>query len=344
MKAVKTLTVFCLIVFFNCLFNFDVSGQNTVNTTSVDQKSAEVTEIKAANSESQTSARRQDEKYRIGFQDALEIQVSKHPELSQTVNVGSDGTILMPRINTPITVVCKTERELKETVETLYRTYLKNPFVNVRVVEQRSQPVAVMGAVEKPGAFNLNRKIRLLELLSFAGGPKVEKAGSKIQVARVGNSTTCIENAEASSEEDVKVSFLSYKLNDVQKGIENPWVQPGDMVTVMEAEEAYVVGDVKEPTKVSLKETVTLTQAIAKAGGIKSEAKTSKVRIQRQEANSPLKTELVFDLKEIASMKISDPILQANDIVEVPKDGFKAIRNGVLKAISGGVGGLFMRF
>jgi polysaccharide export outer membrane protein len=333
MKAVKFLVVFCFVL----LSGFQVFGQTDQtpqqNAKSVsDRQEADKSEalVKSLAAKNQT-----DEKYRIGFQDSIEILVAKHPDLSQRVNVGSDGTIRLPRIDQAITVVCKTERELKETLETLYKSYLKNPYVNVRVIEQNSQPVAVIGAVKKPGAINLNRKVRLLELLSLAGGPDVEYSGSKIQIARVGNATACIENTDGMDDE--KVEFFSYKLDDVQKGIVNPQVRPGDVVSVLIAEEAYVVGDVGEPTKISLRDTVTLTQAIAAAGGIGAEAKTSKVRIQRQEANSAVRTELVFDLKDITSRKIADPILQANDIVEVPKSGIKSAGRGILKALTGGI-------
>lgn len=341
MKAIKFLAVFCfaLISSFSTFGQIAETPKPTEKTTSdlqtTDKTDRAVSQLKAADES--------EENYRIGFQDALEIRVSKHEDLTQKVRVGSDGIILLPRIDQPVVAVCKTESELKADIETLYKTYLKNPYVSVNVVEYRSQTVGVFGAVEKPGNFNLNRKVRLLELLSLAGGPNVEFVGSKIQVARVGNSTACAENSETPIKND-KVVFFSYKLSDLQKGTINPLVQPGDIVTVLVAEEAYVVGDVKEPTKVSLRETVTLTQAIAAAGGIGVEAKTSQIRIQRQEANSPLRTELVFDLKEINAKRIADPVLQANDIVEVPKNGVKSLRNGILKALSGGVGGLFMRF
>ena len=340
MNVLKLLAVFCLVLLTN---GFQVFGQITDTPKKVEQNASGIrttdkseTTVKTTNVENQN-----EEKYRIGYQDAIEIQVAKHPELSQKVNVGSDGTILLPRIDQPVVVVCKTERELKENLETLYKNYLKNPYVNVRVVEQNSQPVAVMGAVEKPGAFNLTRRVRLLELLSFAGGPDVETMGSKIQVARVGNTTACAEKNATVNEND-NVEFFSYKLSDVQKGIVNPWVLPGDIVSVLVADEAYVTGDVVEPTKISLRDPKTLTQAIAAAGGIKAEAKTSKIRIQRQEANSPLRTEFVYDLKDIYSKKVADPILQANDIVEVPKDGVKAFKTGFFKAISGSLGGIFM--
>jgi len=343
MKVVKFLTVICAVLIFNVFLTGNVYGQETDKTNRIEKPKTEtIYKVEANDAESQLVAKKQtNEKYRIGFQDTLEIQVFRHPELSQVVNVSPDGTIYMPKIDKPIIAVCKTERELIETVVTLYKSYLKNPFVTVRAVERRSQPFAVIGAVEKPGSFYLNRKIRLLELLAFAGGPKVEKAGANIQVARVGNVSGCAENTDSETDEIV---FLTYKIKDVQEGKENPWMQPGDIVSVLEVEQAYVVGNVKEPTKVPLREPVTLTQAIAAAGGLAPEAKTSKVRIQRQAANNSPKAELVYDLKDIAGKKIPDPILQANDIVEVPKDGIKSVRNGIIKAISGGMSGLFMRF
>ena len=58
------------------------------------------------------------------------------------------------------------------------KDYLKNPEVNVLVSEQRSQSFAVIGAVNKPANYIINRKVRLLELLAVAGGPSKE-AGSR---------------------------------------------------------------------------------------------------------------------------------------------------------------------
>ena len=341
MKVIKTLTVFCAAVIFNGFFINNVFGQNTENPQTFEKKAGAIQEKVGDDfTDKQILAQQKsDEKYRIGFQDTLEIQVFRHPELSQVVSVSPDGTILMPRIDKPIIAVCKTERELRETIGVLYKNYLRNPFVNVRAVEQRSQPFAVIGAVEKPGNFYLNRKIRLLELLAFAGGPDVEKAGAKIQVARVGNTAGC---AEADGVDD-KVVFLSYKVKDVMSGDKNPWMEPGDIVSVLVAEEAYVTGNVIKPATVSLREPMTLTQAIAKAGGIAPEAKTSKITIQRQGADGIAKTETVYDLKDIVAKKVDDPVLQSNDIVNVPKNGAKSIRNQVFKAITGGIGNIFYK-
>lgn len=280
-----------------------------------------------------------DERYRIGFQDLLQVTVYRHPELSQTINVGQDGTIVLPRIDQTIVAVCKTERELSQIITELYKSYLRQPFVTVRTLEQRSQPFAVIGAVNKPGNFFLNQRVRLLSLLALAGGQDVEKSGTRIQVARVGNVSAC----NPTDERDGDIEFLAYQLNDVLSGKDNPWMQPGDIVSVLEAEEAFVIGEVFEPAKIVLKEPVTLSEAIAKAGGLSATAKTSKIVIQRKEKDSVVRTELVYDLKDIKDRKIPDPLLQANDIVEVATSNSKVLKRGLFKILTGSIPNLFYR-
>ncbi len=335
MTAVKFFIAFCIAIFAGN--SSVILAQTNIEKKPVSNEAVEKTV--ATVSEVQNPFKNQkNEKYRIGFQDTLEIQVYRNSrlELTQNVNINPDGTILLPRIDRPIVAVCKTESQLADTLIEYYKVYLKNPFVNVRSIDQRSQPFAVVGAVEKPGSFYLNRKIRLLELLAFAGGPDVENAGSKIQVARVGNITGCAET-ETETNETEAFEFLGYKLNDVLSGKSNPWMQPGDIVSVLIAEEAYVVGNVVKQTKIILREDKTLTQALAEAGGVNPTAKTDKVIIQRQEPGSNVKNELTFNLKDIREQKIPDPKLQANDIVQVDTDKFKSFRKGFTDIIKGAI-------
>ncbi len=173
-----------------------------------------------------------------------------------------------------------------------------------------------------------------MELLSLAGGPDVEFAGGKIQLARLGNVAGCKEVVGTQIERD-DMTIVSFSLRQVLEGKQNPWMQPGDIISVLQAEEAYVVGNVNKPTKVSLREPVTLTTAIAQAEGMDKNAKTDKIIIQRQETGSLAKTELVFNLKDIRDKKISDPVLQANDVVTVGTDKIKSISNGLFQVLKG---------
>lgn len=336
MKAIKIIFVVMCIGIFSVIAQDTNEKKNDGSEKTISVKSdLNEKSVKAI----QANLKDNTERYRIGFQDVLQVTVYRHPELSQTVSVGRDGTILLPRINEPIIAVCKTERELRNLITQLYKNYLRNPFVNIRIIEQRSQPFAVIGAVNKPGNFFLNQRVRLLRLLALAGGQDVENSGSRVQVARIGNLSAC----NPDDEKDSDIEFLTFHLNEVLSGKNNPWMQPGDIVSVLEAEEAYVVGEVFKPAKILLKEPITLSEAIAKAGGLSSTAKTSKVIIQRKEKGSLVRNELVFNLKDIKSKKIPDPFLQANDIVEVSTSNAKVIKKGLFKILTSGIGNIFYR-
>src|SRR5438105_3714525 len=180
------------------------------------------------------------ERYRIGFQDTLEIQVFRHPELNRRVGVNPNGTIDLFRLDQPILAVCKTETELAADIEKAYeKDYLKNPEVSVVAVDQKSQSVAVIGAVRTPGNFYISRKIQLLQLLAFAGGPDVEHAGTRLIVARPGSTSDCkMSAAQATATADLQL--MDFKLRDVQEGKQTLWLQPGDVVSVLDADQIFV--------------------------------------------------------------------------------------------------------
>lgn len=280
-------------------------------------------------------------RYRIGVNDELDIQVFRHPEYSQTVRVNEYGLVMLPRIDEPIEAICLTENELAAQIVKLYSNYLRQPYVRVYVKEFKSQPVAVIGAVDKPGQFNLNRKMRLIEAVAVAGGP-TDKAGARITVARLGSQSIC-EKPDAMTNipaEEVELSKLlySYNLKKTLEGDEasNPWMSPGDIVSISEADKAFVVGNVKEPKAIQLKTQRTLTQAIAEAGGILEATKKKQILLIREDASGN-KTKTPVNITAITQGKAVDPILQPNDIIEVPTDGAKATRNSIVKALTNGL-------
>src|SRR5436189_5356534 len=106
--------------------------------------------------------------------------------------------IRIPMIDEGVPAACRTESELAADIKSLYLEYKTNPSVSVFVKEFQSRPVAVIGAVDKPGQFRLQRQVRLLELLSFAGGP-TDKAGRVIDVIHTGGQNMCSSEAKDSS-------------------------------------------------------------------------------------------------------------------------------------------------
>jgi len=269
--------------------------------------------------------------YRIGAGDVLEVRVLNRPQLSRdSVRVDNRGMIRMPMTDDEIRAGCRAESELAAEIATRYLKYLRRPHVDVFVKEYGSNPVAVMGAVDKPGQFQLRRRVRLLELISFAGGP-TERAGERVLVAHAGEIASCDEGASSSGK-----GFESYNLNNTLKGEEqsNPYARPGDVVTILEAQQAFVVGNVFKPGGIPLKERVTVSQAVAMAGGTLPDTQKNRVRISRQLPGSRAKSEIILDLNAISKRKAEDIELQPNDIIDVPMSGGRRFLRSLGNAIA----------
>jgi polysaccharide biosynthesis/export protein len=276
------------------------------------------------------------DRYRIGPGDILDIRVFNRPQLSrEAIRVDSRGMIRVPLLQSEIQAACRTENELAKELDTHYLEYLRSPGVEVFVREYQSQPVAVLGAVNTPGRFQLQRQVRLLELLSFAGGP-AERAGGRVQIVHASGASICRASADDAPDSEALRSFDSYNLNYMLRGDDesNPYVRPGDIVTVPESETAYVVGNVLKPSTIPLKEPITVTQAIAMAGGVMPDTKSDKVRIVRQMPGNTAKKEIFIDLKGIDKRRDEDVVLQANDIVDVPTSGGKRFLRTLVSAIA----------
>lgn len=281
------------------------------------------------------------DRYRIGFQDILDIQVFRHSDLNQRAPVSPNGTIELFRLDKPIVAICKTEGELAAEIAAAYKEkFIRDPQVKVIVAEQRSQSVAVIGAVEKPGNFFVNRRVHLLEMLANAGGPNKE-AGTRLIVARTGSSSNC-QIADDVSDDD-SIAVVDLKIRDIQEGKQTFWLLPGDVVSVLDSDIIYVYGNVNRQGSYKVREPITLTQAIVSAEGLKGAAKKDKVRILRQKPGSADREELVFDLNQIDKGNVKDPYLEPNDIVAVSEDKAKSILLGLANSIKGSVPNVIYR-
>jgi len=282
-----------------------------------------------------------EDRYRIGPADVLDIRIYNRPHLSrENVRVEGNGMIRMPLIETEIQAACQTEGELAKEISTRYAKYYKNLQVDVFIKEYHSRQVAVIGAVNDQSRFELQRRVRLLELLTYAKGPS-PRAGQTVNVVHSTASSPCKQEDET----DTSSVFSSYKLSDVLAGDpkSNPYLEPGDIVTIPEADQVYVVGNVFMPLTISLREPITLTRAIAMAGGLKQDTRKDKIRILRQEPGTPIRKEITVDLYAIEKKRSEDLALAPNDIIDVPTSAGKSFLRSLIQGVVPGVGQLPVR-
>jgi len=106
--------------------------------------------------------------YIIGPGDILEIVVWKEPDLSRTVRVRPDGKISLP-LTDDIQASQSTLLRLKERITEALAAYVDHPAVYVMLQENRSNKIYIIGKVNAPGEYVLERDTTVLQAIATAG-------------------------------------------------------------------------------------------------------------------------------------------------------------------------------
>jgi polysaccharide biosynthesis/export protein len=271
---------------------------------------------------------------RIGANDLLEIKVLEDAELNRNVRVSGDGEISLPLLG-EIGAAGQSARELELELESLLRErFILDPHVTVQILEAESQSVSVVGAVNRPGVFQIRGPRTLLEVLALAGGLS-EKAGDGVLVVRgsVAHAIATGEAVAADSQSGVEEIDLKALLESGELR-HNVAVRPGDVVKVKPAGLIYVVGEVNQPGAFQLERGsgLTVLQAIALGEGLRSMAAKGRTTIIR---TSPAgeRIEIPVDLGDVLAGRALDPTLQERDILFVPNSATRALAVGVVDAL-----------
>src|SRR5712692_7000595 len=192
--------------------------------------------------------------YLIGGGDLVRIDVFDVPELSRDVRVGSSGYISLPLLPVHVRAAGLSAFQLEEKLAELLQAngMVSHAQVTVFVREQHSQPITVIGAVNKPLVYQANRATSLLEVLTEAGGV-TNDAGSTVIVTRAGNPAAAETTDAAGNNGDptgVAPMAMTINLSDLLDSGDSKYNIPllgGDFVSVPRAGIVYVVGAVDKP-------------------------------------------------------------------------------------------------
>lgn len=246
--------------------------------------------------------------YRIGAKDLLEIAVFELPELNQTVRVSEDGSITLSLLG-KVEVAGLTAQELEKKLTTLLdQQFTKGAHVTVFIKEY--QKVSVIGAVGRPGQYELVGPTTLLQAIAQAGGLTAQ-AMNELFIYRRGD--------------DGKQTRIAISLEDLMiAGNQdlNIELRPKDVVTVPidQMLNVFVYGEVKTPGAIPYLSSrkISLVQAIAQAGGPTEWAKRTKVLIKRRDKKSGKEIKIHVNLKNMINGRIADIMLEEGDVVIVP--------------------------
>jgi protein involved in polysaccharide export with SLBB domain len=252
---------------------------------------------------------------RIHFGDIIEIDLVGGFEYDWRGNLNSDGYLEdFDKIAEPVFARCKTTAELAEDVTRQYAKILRDPRIEVRILDRTNRALAYIdGAVKVPQRLRIKRAVHLNELIVIGGG-FTDKTSGEITVFRP-------ENLSCEQSRTRGPVTMNIKIADVLSGDSkaNPKIVSGDIVTVLEALPIYVIGGVNNPAKLSSRNGLTLSRAVAAAGGVSKNGVAASITLYRREGGNTSVIEA--DLGQIAAGKTEDLVLKAFDIVDVGQKG-----------------------
>jgi len=159
-------------------------------------------------------------RYVIRSGDVLHISVWREKDLQAEVQVGPDGTFSFPLVG-EVTAAGKTMPELRQELVQRIRKFVSNPLITVSVKQPQANRIYVLGKVNRPGEFAVNRETDVMQALGLAGGTTPFASVNKIKVLR----------RSASGEQHA----IQFRYDDVERGRDleqNIFLQGGDVVVV----------------------------------------------------------------------------------------------------------------
>jgi len=265
----------------------------------------------------------------IGPGDLIDIYVADYPEISRSYRISAAGTLELPVLKKPLRVDRMMSEEIEQAVSKALVTagLMVDPVVSIVVLEYRSKPVTLAGAVRQPITLQAIGGLRLLDAISKANGLAPE-AGPEIIVSRPEL------NGAAAYVRHISVKELMSK-PDSQL---NLVLQGGEEIRVPAADKLYIVGNVKNPGAYALDQYghLTLLQAIALCQGTLGFTQPTAI-VYRSYSWATGRIEIEVPLRDIMKRRRPDFELQSNDILYIPeKSGQRLSANVIDRIVSFG--------
>jgi polysaccharide biosynthesis/export protein len=235
--------------------------------------------------------------YRLGAGDLLKINVYGYPDMSADVRVDEAGSISYAYVG-QVAVGGRSARDVESLVASKLSTggFIRSPQVSVLVADYRSQKVAVMGQVNRPGQYPLRKSSSVIDLLAEAGG--------------VVNATAADE-ATLLHSDGSKLAIDLFALFDGDPTQNSP-VSAGDTIYVPRASQFYVYGEVQRPGTYRLERKMTVSQAISAGGGLTARGTDRRATVKRRDEQG----------KEARITVKGSDLLQPDDVLVIKESLF----------------------
>jgi len=230
----------------------------------------------------------------LGAGDNIRVTVFQNPDLTTEVRLSERGTIMFPLIGeialsgqTPTGAATRIADQLKQ------GNFLKNPQVNVAVLQVRSRQVSVLGHVVRPGRYALeDTSSKLTDILALAGG-----------IGPTGDDTVIVMISRGGDVNRLEIDVPKmYRSGDLSSNIE---VQNGDTIFVQRAPVFYIYGEVQRAGAYRLEPNMAVVQALSLGGGLTPRGTERGLKIHRR---MPDGTVTRLDARPVDAVQADDVI------------------------------------
>ncbi len=157
--------------------------------------------------------------YQLEPGDVLSVSVWKEEGLQQEVLVRPDGKVSFPLAG-EIQGQGRSVEQVRMQITEGIAEYIPDPVVTVSLIQNAGNRLYVIGRVNKPGEFAINRYIDIMQALAMAGGVTPFAVTKDIKILRR------VDGVQQS---------IQFNYNEVEKGInldQNIVLRAGDVVVV----------------------------------------------------------------------------------------------------------------
>ncbi len=237
----------------------------------------------------------------LGAGDTVRVTVFQNPDLTTETRVSEQGTIVFPLVGevtvagqTPVGAGARIAEQLKQ------GRYMKDPQVNVSVIQVRSRQVSVLGYVTRPGRYALDdTSAKLTDILALAGG-----------ITSGGADTVTVVGERNGAEKKLEINIPAMIRNgDTSANFD---VQNGDTIFVEHAPVFYIYGEVQRAGAYRLEPNMVVMHALSLGGGLTTRGSERGLTIHRRMPNGTLRK---------LDAKLFEPV-QPDDVIYVRESLF----------------------
>ena len=194
--------------------------------------------------------------YKLAAGDAIKIQVYQNPDLTLETRVSESGTINYPLVGSvPVGGISISTAEGRIAAALQKSNILKQPQVNIVLLQVRGNQVSVLGHVQRPGRFPLETtNVRVSDVLAMAGG-----------VTPQGEDAVVVSGTRNGQLFRRRIDIPNLFRGD--RPAEDLVLEGGDTLYVDKANTFYIYGEAQRPGTYKIERGMTMQQALAQGGG-----------------------------------------------------------------------------